>query len=199
MKRKLLMALGVLALIATPVLAGLWPNFPIVGGAAYCSSTNTAGVPGTAAVCTTTTQAGPTIVTGLETVPADTNLTQGRQPQTVRMTMASFNALPLTYSALLPTAATLTVTTGALDGGLIVTSGATLTPTIAVVLPSAPIDGQQFKLSANQSINVLSVNAGAAGQSVSNAPTALTVTTTGAPYGYEFRYRSSNTTWYRLQ
>lgn len=195
MKRKFLMALGVLALIATPVLAGLWPNFPIVGGAAYCSSTNTAGVPGTAAVCTTTTQAGPTIVTGLETVPADTNLTQGRQPQTVRLTLASFNALPLAYSTG-SSSANNTIVTSAVDGGVIIVGSAALSP-VTLTLPPSPIDGQQFRLSSTQNAASLTVQ-GAGSATVSNAPTAITTSTTGA-YGYLFRYRASNTTWYRLQ
>jgi hypothetical protein len=111
--------------------------------------------------------------------------------------MAALNALPWAYSALVPNASTLTVTAASIDGGRIITAAATLTPTIAVVLPPSPIDGQQFGLTANQSINTLQVTAGTA--TVSNAPTALTVATTGGSFGYGFRYRASNTTWYRTR
>jgi len=61
--------------------AGLWPNFPIVGGASYCSSFNQPGGPGTPQQCTNTVPAGPPM-TGLEQVPADTRTTGGG-PQTV--------------------------------------------------------------------------------------------------------------------
>lgn len=194
--KRTLLALSVLAVVATVAhAAGLWPNEPIVGSAAFCSSTNTAGVPGTSSVCTTTTPAGPSIVTGLETVPADTNAAGGVQPQTVRLTLASFNALPFTFATLTATTATNSFTTGNF-GGVIIVGSAALSPT-TVTLPASPIDGQQFKLSSTQTIAALTVGAGSA--TVSNAPTALTVNTTGSPYGYEFRYRASNTTWYRLQ
>ncbi len=195
--RKIWTALSVLAVIATPVLAaGLWPNLPLVGGAAYCSSTNTAGVPGTAAVCTSTTPAGPSIVTGLETIPADTNRAGGAAPQTVKMTLASLNALPLSYTTLLASSATNALSPTVLDGGVVIIAAAALSPT-TIQLPPSPVDGQQFRLSSTQNIATLVVNAGTA--TVLNAPTALTVATTGAPYGYTFRYRATGTTWYRLQ
>lgn len=198
MKRKIMLALGCLALIATPVLAaGLFPGLPIVGSAAFCSSTNQAGVPGTAPVCTTTTSAGPSIVSGLETIPADTNLPQGQSPQTVKLSLASLNALPVTYVAITPTASSFTETGSVLSGGFILTAAATITPTINFVLPPSPIDGQQFLISTNQTISTMTVT-GAGGATVNNAPTVLTVSTT-APFGYKFRFRSATNSWFRLQ
>lgn len=198
LNRKILMALGLAVCVVTAAhAAGLWPNFPIVGSAAYCSSTNTAGVPGTSSVCTTTTPIGPTIVTGLETVPADTNKASGANPQTVKLTLASFNALPLTYAAVSTTTALPYISASALDGGIVITSTGNLSPT-TVLLPSSPIDGQQFRLSSTNSLPALTVTAGSSA-SVLNAPVAMTVSTVGASYGYLFRYRSSNTSWYRLQ
>lgn len=192
--RKILLALGGLALIATPVLAaGLWPTLPLVGGAAVCSSTST-GVSGQ--VCTTTTPAGPSSITGAETIPADTNLSGGRSPQSVRLPMAALNALPFTYTSLTPATATNSMTASSSDGGIIVIGTAALSPT-TVTLPPSPIDGQQFSLSSTQNIATLTVNA-PGGATVSNAPTALTISTI-APYGYSFRYRMTGTTWYRLQ
>lgn len=174
--------------------AGLWDTFPVIGQAAQCSSTST-GVSGQ--VCTTTTPAGPSIVTGNETVPADTNLQQGLNPATVQIPMASFNALPLAYVALGPTASALTTTATSIQGGFIITAAATLTPTIGIVLPPSPIDGQQFRLTANQTINTLNI-VGSGSATVSNTPVSLTPSTT-APFGYAFRYRASNTNWYRTQ
>lgn len=198
---KTLMALGVAFAVAYATYAyaaGLWPGYQIVGSAAFCSSTNTAGVPGTSSVCTTTTPAGPTIVTGLETIPADTNAAGGVQPQTVRLTLASLNAQPFTYNTISILGATNNyMSASAVDGGIIVVTSAALTGTTTVLLPSSPIDGQQFGLSSTQNINSLTMSGGTT--TVSNTPTALTVATTGGPYGYTFRYRTSNTTWYRTQ
>lgn len=195
--RSLLGALGLLALIATPVLAaGLWPNLPIVGGAAFCSTTNTAGVPGTAAVCNPSTPAGPSVVTGLETIPADTHAASGAPPQTVNLTLASLNALPVTVQAgSIAGAQQLTPT--ATSGGYILTGSAPLSAT-TIFLPSSPIDGQQFRISSTQTIASLTVTtANGSGQSVSNAPTALTVSTT-ASYGYQFKWNAAAKTWYRI-
>lgn len=68
-------------------------------------------------------------------------------------------------------------------------AGALLAGTI--ILPATPIDGQIVEFSTTQTITTLTVNANA-GQSISNAPTTLSI---GA--GFSFRYRQSNTTWYR--
>lgn len=186
----------VAGMIAIPALAaGLWPNLPIVGSAAFCASQNTAGVPGTSAVCSSTAPAGPSIVTGLETIPADTGASTSQK--TVKLTLASLNALPVTMTAGSSTAATaLTPTTS--SGGFIITGAAALSPT-TVYLPASPIDGQQFRLSSTHTIASLTVAAASgSGQTISNAPTAITISTTAA-YGYLFRYDSDATTWYRLQ
>lgn len=198
MKMKFLKACALAAAVAVPLTAayaaGLWPTLPLVGGAAVCSSTST-GV--SSQVCTTTTPAGPSIVTGSETIPADTNLSGGRAPQSVRMPMAALNALPVTYSSTLsPASATNTLTATTTTGGFIVLGSGALSPT-TINLPPSPIDGQEFKLSSNVTIAALTV-AAPGGASISNNPTALTVSTT-APYGYLFRYRATGTTWYRLQ
>lgn len=189
---------GGLALAAAVVTAahaqGLWPTLPLVGGAAVCSSTST-GVSGQ--VCTTTTPAGPSVVTGSETIPADTNLSGGRSPQSVRLPMASLNALPVTVtSTFTPATAANALTATTTTGGFIVVGSGALSPT-TISLPPSPIDGQEFKLSSTQTIATLTLLA-PGGASISNNPTALTVSTTAA-YGYQFRYNAAATTWYRLQ
>jgi hypothetical protein len=196
-KRKVFAALGLLALVATPALAaGLWSTYPIVGSAAFCSTTNLAGVPGTSSVCTTTTPAGPTVVTGLETIPADTHKASGSSPQTVVLTLGSLNALPLSQVTLLASSATNALSPTVTKGGVVIVATASLSPT-TIQLPPSPIDGQQFRIASNQTISSLTVNSSDA--TVSNPPTALTITTTGAPYGYLFWYNSPADTWYRLQ
>ncbi len=82
------LALGLAALVAVvgiAAAAGQFPGYPIVGGAAYCTSyvmNPTTGLPTT--TCNgPQTPAGPTSITGNELIPADTQLPGGQQPQTV--------------------------------------------------------------------------------------------------------------------
>lgn len=79
-------ALALVAAAGVSIGAGLFPGFPIVGQGSYCGGTSTAGVPGTAGVCNNTVPAGPPLITGYETFPADTNLPSGQAPQTVLIT-----------------------------------------------------------------------------------------------------------------
>lgn len=88
------------------------------------------------------------------------------------------------------------ITIGASIRTLILDPAGTLA-TGTITMPASPVDGQEIRIASSQTITALTVSPNA-GQSIKNAPTALTVSTTG-PQGYEFIYRSSNTTWYRLQ
>lgn len=65
--------------------AGLFQGFPIVGGAAYCTSFLVNPLTGVATTnCNgPAVPAGPTTLTGNELIPADTTLTQGQNPATV--------------------------------------------------------------------------------------------------------------------
>ncbi len=201
--KRLALAVGLLACIAVPVTAGMWSNYPTVGVAAHCASTNQPGGPGTPTNCTTTVPAGPTSVTGLETVPADTNAAQGQAPQEVTLSMANLNALPVTVQAASTTANNLLSPTST-SGGYVLTAAGAISPT-NVSLPPNAVDGQQFRISATQTIATLNVqgaqasaNASGVGDNVSNAPTALTVSTTGS-YGYQFKYKLADKRWYRIQ
>lgn len=76
---------ALVAASAVAIAAGYFPGWPIVGGAAYCTSFLMNPVTGAA---TTTcngpqTPAGPIAPTGVELIPADTQLTQGQSPATV--------------------------------------------------------------------------------------------------------------------
>src|SRR5580693_648364 len=100
--------LGALAIgSAVAIAAGYFPGFPIVGGASYCTSSAGTGVgtgsstfSGTVPTsqfgqgqagqsgtftnpCNVSALAGPPALTGLELIPADTQLPGGQQPQTV--------------------------------------------------------------------------------------------------------------------
>lgn len=196
MKKYLLAALAMFAGTAIAFAAGLWPDFPVVGGATYCagsSSTATGTIIGAITGCPNQVPAGPSIVTGNEQIPADTRLAAGANPATVLLSMASLNALPITFTS----GATITsVTAAATSGGACFYHTTTITAE-TVTLPAAPIDGQQFAICSNQTITTLTVSAGGS-QTVSNAPTTLTISTV-APYNYRYVYRAGNTTWYRLQ
>lgn len=200
-----LVALAVLGLVVAPLSAGMWSDWPQVGVAAHCASTNQANttVPtgSSSGTCTNTVPAGPTILSGSETIPGDSNLGQGQQPQQVNIGMASLNALPVSITAASITANN-TLSPTALVGGYVLTGASALSP-VTLYLPGNAIDGQQFVLTANQNITTLVVvgsNTGiAAGPDlVDSSPTALTKSTTAA-FGYQFKYSKSAAKWYRLQ
>lgn len=71
--------IGVIGIGAVAAIAQMFSGLPIVGGASYCMTTVNN-------VCTQTIPAGPTSVTGAETIPLDTNLTSGQSPQTAKIT-----------------------------------------------------------------------------------------------------------------
>lgn len=100
--------LGALALIGTLTIAVAqqWLPYPVVGGASFCSSTVNA-------TCVNTVPAGPSSITGIETIPADTNLLGANNiasvaPQTVKiptLTLANYaRGTGLLYSTGTPVA-----------------------------------------------------------------------------------------------
>ncbi len=202
MKRLVLGMVAIVAAAGIAFAAGNFPGFPIVGGATYCQGTST-GASGTP-VCTVNVPAGPSIVPSSTVIPADTGLPSGAQPQTVLLGLASLNALP--YAYVVPTNGT-TVTVAATTGTLVLNPAGTLT-TLGIALPAAStlIDGQQLAITSSQTLTAATWTAGT-GNTISQTPTALTVSTTGS-YGYRFLYHvltSSSTgapatgIWYRLQ
>ena len=66
-----------------------------------------------------------------------------------------------------------------------------------IIMPAGAGDGYRVRISSTQTITALTVTPNK-GQTINNAPTALTVSTTGA-YGYEFVYDADSASWYRLQ
>lgn len=185
MLRKSMLAMAMLGLIAVPAAwaAGLFPGFPIVGGASYCGSTNNGN-------CTVTVPAGPTGVTGSETVPADTNLASGQAPQTVIIGTPLLASGGFKYIEPLA-AASFTIPDGVTN--YVMNPAGTLA-TLTLTMPANPKEGQIVRISSSKTVTALTLN-GNTGQTISNAPTAITISTTGT-YGYEFLYRS--TVWYRV-
>lgn len=191
--KKLKIALGAFALIAFAGVAsaqlGLWPNFPIVGGASYsCGSVN--------GVSNCTVAAGPTALTGNETIPANTNLSQGRSPQNVLIKPAALGALPLNWVTV--TTAPAGISASNLSGGVVYYSAATIT-SANITLPLGAIEGQRYYVGSNRTITTLSVTAPAGDTMGTNTtPTVLTASTS-VPQGYLFVYELATKIWHRLQ
>lgn len=83
------------------------------------------------------------------------------------------------------------LTIGNSVGCLILNPAATLA-TGTVTMPASPWDGQRVEVCSTQTVTTLTVSANT-GQSIKNAPTMIS-----AGSGFRYRYRASDTTWYRL-
>ena len=202
MKRKIIVALALAGTIGigTAYAAGMWPDMPIIGGATYCAGSSqsaTGTIIGAITGCPNQVPAGPTIVTGNEQIPADTRLAGGAAPQTVLVPMASLNALPITVMSAGATSPS--VSAANTSGGVYFYSTATITAA-NVTLPPAPIDGQQYVISADRAISALSVTV-ASTQTLANngAVVSLTNSTTAAQNSnFRFIWNVATASWYRL-
>lgn len=193
LKRLSLAAIAVTAFAALASAQTFAPNFPILGGASYCDSTqNSTGQN----VCTNTVPAGPAM-TGLETLPADTNPTAAGGIQAVKVPFPAVGLGPYVYNAPV-TGASITLT--AQQRRLIIDPAGTIA-NLTVVFPAATtlIDGQLFNMCTTQIVSTLTLTAGS-GTSILNGPTALLVpVATGAASCVGWLYRTANTSWYRVQ
>jgi hypothetical protein len=197
--------LSLAALVAAVGIAfagGAFQGFPLVGGdGTQCLSNAN---PSSAQTCNQFWPAGPGIVTGNETFPADTN-SQGAgsqaNPSTVDIPIAAMGAGPYVYEApLTGVSITIANTTRRL---IIEPAGTIATHTVVLPVPGAGftalVDNQLFGLCSTQIITALTMTAGA-GTTLLNGLTATTVpTTVGVASCAEWVYRKSNTTWYRVQ
>lgn len=181
------LAFGIAAsfIIAGVAIAGMWSNFPIVGSASYsCGSVN--------GVSNCTVPAGPINITGNETIPADTNLTAGQNPQTVLIKSALIGG----YNTSLQTGVAITYTVANTITNVVLSHTTTI-DSAAITAPANPIDGQRVKIGADHTVTAFSFVANT-GQTLSvTTPTVLTASTT-VPAGYEFIYVASTAKWYRL-
>lgn len=194
MKKLLIAAALSVAMIGSAIAQqGAFPNYPIIGGSSYCAST-------TNGVCTSTIPAGPSILTGNEQFPANTELTQGRSPQNVLVTPAALNANPIQFVTVISNTAVSGISPTNINGGVFYYYAPPGSITsVSITLPTSPIDGQQYAVSSNRSITTLAITAASGQQMGANvAPTALTASLT-APQGYNFIYNAATTAWFRLQ
>lgn len=191
MKRLALALAALVGVVLTSASAQQWPNIPIVGGAAYCSSyVNN--------VCVNTVPAGPT-QTGNETVPADTNASGGQTPQTVKMPLTALSGFA-SYSYQL-------VAAGDEDFEYTVPAGvSTLIMDVAtggitaahITTPANPVDGQTLAVSSTVTVTTFALVANTGQTLAKTTPTVITASTT-VPQGYKWLYKSSNAKWYRIQ
>ena len=159
---------AVLALVAglgAAYSAGYFPGFPIVGSPSYCTSysgtgggTGSSTWPGNAPFgqnCNSTAPAGPASTTGMELMPADTQLLNGQQPQTVLIPSSLVGSLNVrinrliggdfttnlwqrgtTFTALTPTTTAMTA-----DRWGVYSSGNTVTVTQQIAAADQPTTG----------------------------------------------------------
>lgn len=183
--------IGIAALVCTCALAvsQQWLPFPILGGASFCASSVNAS-------CVQTIPAGP-VMTGLETIPADTNASQGQNPQTVKVPISLLGAGPYQYSVPVTTnSITILPTTRQV---LIEPAGTIAALTFVFPAATLLLDGQKLNICTTQIVTTLTTTAGS-GTTVLNAPTALLVpVATGAASCPGWIYRAANTSWYRIQ
>src|SRR6266404_3131230 len=162
------------AAVGIAFAGGAYQGLPVVGGdGTICLSA------GNGSTCNQLQLVGPSIITGAETFPADTNVsgagTSGN-PATEAIPLPAIGAGPYAYNAPL-TGASITVTN--LQRRLILEPAGTIA-TLTVVLPvpgagaTALVDNQLFGLCTTQIVTALTVTAGA-GTTVLNAPTALLI------------------------
>lgn len=189
--------LGIAALFATVLAAsaaGMFNNLPVVGSSstAYCAL-----YAGDGTTCSAYVPAGPTSLSGNELFAADTQLSGGASPQTVRIKPASIGAGPTQYSApLTGTSITILPTTRQV---VIEPAGTLAALTIVTPAASAMVDGQRIGFCTTQIVTTLTVTAGA-GVTVKNAPTAMLVpVATGAASCVEWMYVAAQTALYRVQ
>lgn len=191
MKKLIAGFLGVVG-FTVAAYAAMWTGLPIINGLSYCSTLVNNS-------CTNTVPAGPAL-TGSELIPADTQLSQGRNPATAYLSQQALGTGPYVYNAPL-TAASITLTN--LTRQLIVEPAGTIAA-LTVVFPAAStlVDNQRLGICTTQIVTALTLTAGI-GTTISNGPTALQVpVATGAASCPEWIYRqltASTGTWYRTQ
>lgn len=164
--KKILLAAAIVMAAGAAYASGLFSGFPIVGIPANtnCESYGNNGV------CNQYTPAGPTNVPATTTVPADTQLPNGANPQTIRIPAGLLGAVAVDAAPL--TGTSITVAAG--TSKLMLNPAATIAA-LTVVLPPATslIDGQLFTIYSSQTVTALTVTAGT-GTTIT--PTITTVT-----------------------
>ncbi len=153
-------------------------------------------------VCNAYAPAGPTAITGYETVIGDTHAAAGAVPQTVNIPLTAIGGGKLTVSAPLTGA---TITLDAQTRQLIVNPAGTIAA-LTVNMPAASatmVDGSRIGICGTQIVTALTHGAGTGNTFGTAAVTALAVPpATGAGTCYEWTYSKTSASagvWYRTQ
>ncbi len=194
-KKLSLAAVALVACAGIGLAAGNFGLWPILGGASYCGSTGTSG-------CVSTIPAGPVAMTGLETIPADTNAAQGIQPQTVLVPIQSLGGGANTVNATTGTQSP--VVANGVSNYIYTGAGAATFTTFT--FPITPVNNQKLCIvnASSGIITTSSIVVGTAGQLiVGTAPTSIPVMTAVGTAGTVtlgtncWVYNVPTTTWYR--
>lgn len=160
-------------------------GFPVLGTPA-----NTACATFVNGVCSLFQGPSELNLTGLETVPADTNIVQGQAPQSIEIPVTALGAGLISYQSPLTGA---TITTAAGTSKLVLTPAATIAAQTVVLPPAAGnVDGATFEVGSSQVITALTFTAGA-GNTLISSPTTI-----AANGSVKFVWRASNASWYVL-
>lgn len=193
------LALASLFLIGSigAALAQAFPAYPTVGVPADTECLRY----GNNNVCNAYRPAGPTALTGKETVPADTNLAGGQNPQTVRIDIGSLGGGAIVTNATTGVGQNITVADGVSN---YIYTGAGTATFATFVLPPNPSPNQSFCLinAGTGALTTTSITVGTVGQLIvgTTATTVPVMTATGTVVGTVcWIYNTSNTTWYRIQ
>lgn len=173
MLKKLSLSVVALVIATAAYAAGSFGLWPILGGASYCGSTNNS-------TCVSTIPAGPTALTGNETLPMDTNIAQGIYPQTVLMPSSLLAGGIGGTTVASTTGTTAAVVMSDLVSTYIYSGAGTATYT-SFKLPANPASNAKACL-VNAGSGVLTLTAVAASaNSYGNTPTITGVTPTSLP------------------
>jgi len=189
-----------LAVAQTGGSGGQGAGFPTVGIPAdtQCTSYGNGGT------CRAYAPAGPTAVTGAETVLSDTHLPSGQAPATVNMPITAMGGGKLVINTPVTTDV---ITVDAQTRQLIVTPAGTIAA-LTVNLPAAssttPYNGQRFGLCGTQIVTALTMGAGTGNTfgSTVTSQAMLVPVVTGAASCMEWIYSKTSATagvWYRTQ
>lgn len=134
------------------------------------------------------------ITTGAETLPADTNLSGGRNPQTAKYTFQQLGFGAIQYNA--PTTGASITVLGPTSTLLLEPAGTIATLTVTLPALANLKQGQILRISSTATVTALTLTAGSGTTIAAQNPTAITVSATTS-YGYALVFYG--TKWYRLQ
>jgi len=157
---------------------------------------------GNGGVCSAYAPAGPTAITGYETVIGDTHSAAGSVPQTVNIPLTAIGGGKLTVSAPLTGA---TINLDAQTRQLIVNPAGTIAA-LTVNMPAASatmVNGSRIGICGTHVVTALTLGGGTGNTFSPTQPTAMLVpVVTGAASCFEFIYSKTSETagvWYRTQ